>query len=123
MLAVALAAAAAALAVAVPSRPRPAPPAQRARSSSLESSVLVDINAFRAQHELAAAAAERAAHARRARALRQMAPHGYFAHESADGSAFWSGSQRFYAASPWQFWSVGENLLWSSPDVDAARAR
>ena len=51
-----------------------------------------------------------------------MAAQGYFAHESADGSAFWKRIQRFYTSSPWRSWSVGENLLWSSPDVDAQGA-
>ena len=50
-----------------------------------------------------------------------MAPHGYFAHESADGSAFW---RRISASTAPRraLWSVGENLLWSSPDVDARGA-
>src|SRR5258707_8940 len=53
---------------------------------------------------------------------RETATAGYFAHESADGSAFWRRIQAFYTSSPWRYWSVGENLLWSSPDVDAAGA-
>jgi uncharacterized protein YkwD len=86
--------------------------------SPLESGVLVDINAFRAQHglprlrlntQLTAAAREHSS---------QMAEDGYFAHESADGSPFWKRVQSFYASSPWRFWSVGENLLWSSPSID-----
>jgi len=90
--------------------------------SSLESSVLVDINAFRSQHHLArlrlSTALTRAARAHSG----QMAAVGYFAHESADGSAFWKRIQTFYGSSRWQVWSVGENLLWSSPDVDAGGA-
>ena len=30
--------------------------------------------------------------------------------------------QSFYASAPWRYWSVGENLLWSSPDVSAGGA-
>ena len=90
--------------------------------SPLETSVLADINAFRAQHGLVrlrinpqlTLAAE--AHSE------QMARDGYFAHESADGSAFWKRLQTFYRSSSWRLWSVGENLLWSSPDVDGASA-
>ena len=52
----------------------------------------------------------------------QMGAEGYFAHESADGTAFWKGIQAFYGSSHPQYWSVGENLLWSSPDVDAGGA-
>jgi uncharacterized protein YkwD len=47
---------------------------------------------------------------------------GYFEHNSADGTAFWKRIQRFYASSTHTYWSVGENLLWSSPDVNPAQA-
>jgi uncharacterized protein YkwD len=49
-----------------------------------------------------------------------MAQAGYFAHESADGTAFWKRLRSFYA--PKSYWSVGENLLWSSPDIDGQHA-
>jgi uncharacterized protein YkwD len=52
----------------------------------------------------------------------QMAKRGYFSHSSADGTAFWKRIQRFYGFGGFRFWSVGENLLWSSPDVDAPGA-
>jgi uncharacterized protein YkwD len=88
----------------------------------LESSVLTEINAFRSQHGLAQLRLSRpltdAAHAHSV----QMGDDGYFAHESADGALFWQRIQGFYGSSPWRYWSVGENLLWSSPDVDGHRA-
>ncbi len=51
-----------------------------------------------------------------------MAVHGFFRHESSDGSAFWKRVQNFYGQGRYPYWSVGENLLWSSPNVDARRA-
>ena len=88
--------------------------------SQLESSVLVDINAFRVQHGLSKLRLNPqlnvAAHAH----SQQMAQKGYFAHESADGSAFWKRLRSFYVSA--HSWSVGENLLWSSPGVDGSRA-
>jgi uncharacterized protein YkwD len=96
--------------------------AQKPRLTTLESSVLVDINSFRSQHglprlrlntHLGAAAREHS---------QQMAVDGYFAHASADGSAFWKRIQSFYASAPWRYWSVGENLLWSAPNVSAGGA-
>lgn len=117
----ALAIALAAVAAAAPGASA-APRAPAAALSSLESSVLVDINTFRAQHHLAklhlSGALTRAARAHST----QMAADGYFAHESADGSAFWKRIQSFYGSSRGQYWSVGENLLWASPDVDASHA-
>ena len=51
-----------------------------------------------------------------------MARRGYFSHSSADGSSFDRRIGRFYAVGRSRYWSVGENLLWSSPDVDAGGA-
>ena len=51
-----------------------------------------------------------------------MEADGYFAHNSFDGTAFWKRIQAFYPSSKYGFWSVGENLLWSSPNVDAQKA-
>lgn len=53
---------------------------------------------------------------------RSMASAGFFKHESADGSAFWKRIQRFYPAAGFRKWSVGENLVWSSPSLSAKRA-
>jgi len=101
----------------------PAQPRLRAVSlSSLEQGVLADINAFRLQHRLAPLRLSAQLTSAAREHSQQMAADGYFAHESADGSAFWKRIQRFYASSPWRYWSVGENLLWSSPDVDAKDA-
>jgi uncharacterized protein YkwD len=117
----ALAIALAAVAAAAPGASA-APRVPATALSSLESSVLVDINAFRAQHHLAklrlSSGLTRAARAHSA----QMAADGYFAHESVDGSAFWKRIQSYYGPVPGQYWSVGENLLWASPDVDANHA-
>jgi len=88
----------------------------------LESGVLVDINAFRRVHRLAPLKLNLRLTAAARSHTEQMAKDGYFAHDSADGSAFWRRIQEFYASSPWSYWSVGENLLWSSPDVTPAHA-
>ena len=89
---------------------------------SLEVGVLADLNAFRRAHGLVALRLSPAL----SRAARQhsaeMAARGYFSHDSANGSSFDKRIARFYPMGFHHFWSVGENLLWSSPDVDAARA-
>src|SRR5437868_7041365 len=106
----------------VPTAPStPSQPRRPAASlSSLEQGVLADINLFRTQHRLVALRLSTALTNAAREHSQQMASVGYFAHESADGSAFWKRIQRFYTSSPWRYWSVGDNLLWSSPDVDAA---
>jgi uncharacterized protein YkwD len=51
-----------------------------------------------------------------------MGADGYFKHASHDGTAFWKRIGRWYGQDGFHYWSVGENLLWSSPDVDPAAA-
>ena len=105
-------------AVASPTQPR----ASTASLTSLEQGVLTDINAFRAQHGLVPLHLSAALTTAAREHSDQMATQGYFAHESADGSSFWKRIQRFYAAGSARYWSVGENLLWSSPDIDPTGA-
>ena len=51
-----------------------------------------------------------------------MGADGYFEHNSHDGTAFWKRIERWYGSGGYGYWSVGENLLWSSPDVEPAGA-
>jgi uncharacterized protein YkwD len=88
----------------------------------LEQGVLAQLNALRRQHglvslrisfDLAAAARQHSA---------EMASRGYFGHSSASGLSFDRRIARFYPMSNHRYWSVGENLLWSSPALNAAAA-
>jgi uncharacterized protein YkwD len=53
---------------------------------------------------------------------REMGADGYFEHASANGSAFWRRIAEWYGSTGYDYWSVGENLLWSSPNVDPTEA-
>ena len=103
-------------------------PASAARSrptialTSLEQGVVTDLNAFRAAHNLPPLKLSASLTAAARNHSQQMEADGYFAHNSVDGTAFWKRIQGFYPTSHYRFWSVGENLLWSSPDVDAQKA-
>ena len=102
-----------------------AAPRQRtltAKMPSLGAAVLADINAFRAQHDLAPLTLSRQLNRSAAKHSVEMAKDGYFAHESPNGSAFWKRIQDFYPSRRYSYWSVGENLLWSSPTVSASAA-
>ena len=118
LLTLAAALAAASTAAAAPARTRQ----PQAALSTLERGVLLDINVLRQEHHLAALRLNVQLTSAARLHSQQMAADGYFEHESADGSAFWKRVQRFYASSPWSYWSVGENLLWSSPGIDGAGA-
>jgi uncharacterized protein YkwD len=88
----------------------------------LESSVLAQLNAVRAQHGLQALRLNARLGSAAAQHSSEMGSSGYFEHESLDGSAFWKRVARWYGSGGYRYWSVGENLLWSSPDVDAPGA-
>ena len=107
------------IAVAVFAASSQAAPRSYTRLTSLETGVLADINTFRAQHGLVRLTMNRDLTAAASEHASEMATDGYFAHTSADGEAFWKRIQGFYSSASWPYWSVGENLLWSSPDVDA----
>ena len=116
---------AALVAVAAASAVSAAPPPPRRPAvalDALEQGVLDDINAFRVSHHLVPLRLSAGLSDAVRQHTQEMATDGYFAHESADGSAFWKRIERYYPSTSWGYWSVGENLLWSSPDVDAAGA-
>jgi len=96
--------------------------ATRVTLTSLESGVLSELNQIRAQHGLPPLKISARLTAASAQHSREMGTAGYFEHNSNDGTAFWKRIGRWYGSTGYGYWSVGENLLWSSPDVDAHQA-
>jgi uncharacterized protein YkwD len=94
----------------------------RTRVRSLDAAVLVRLNAIRAAHDLVPLGHNAALTSAAAEHSTQMLADGYFAHDSAGGRPFWKRLARYTRGVAADSWSVGENLLWSSPDVDAAKA-
>jgi uncharacterized protein YkwD len=89
--------------------------------SSLEQQIVVVVNQQRARHGLGPLRiSRRLAVAARGHSL-SMAEHGYFAHESFDGSPFWLRIKAAYPALPGRAWAAGENLAWASPELTAAQ--
>jgi uncharacterized protein YkwD len=113
------------LAAAVALAPATAAPSgsrTRVQLSALETGVLAQLNQIRAEHGLVPLRINAQLTAASVQHTREMVAKGYFAHDSVDGSAFWKRVQRYYPSARFGYWSVGENLLWSSPDVDAQHA-
>ncbi len=90
--------------------------------NSLEVGVLAQLNEIRAQHHLVPLTLSAPLTVASRQHSAEMAADGYFDHTSHDGTAFWKRIGRWYPQSAFHHWSVGENLLWSSPDIDPARA-
>jgi uncharacterized protein YkwD len=92
------------------------------KMSSLESGVLAGLNKIRAQHGLQPLKISARLTASAAQHSKEMGVDGYFEHNSHDGTVFWKRIGRWYGSHGFGYWSVGENLLWSSPQVDPAGA-
>lgn len=90
--------------------------------SSLESGVVQQLNAIRVQHHLTPLKLNTELTSSSSQHSHEMAADGYFEHESFDGTLFWKRIAHWYGDTGYGYWSVGENLLWSSPDVDPSHA-
>ena len=102
----------------------PAPPAEHQSRplSALEQGVLADLNGLRKEHGLAPLRVSASLSAAARQHSSEMGARGYFSHSSANGASFDKRISRYYPMGRSRYWSVGENLLWSSPDVDAGGA-
>jgi uncharacterized protein YkwD len=106
--------------VSVPAQPA-RPSGSRRLLSALELDIVARINAQRTSRGLRGLRVSRGLTAAANYHTNQMGQLGFFEHESANGAAFWRRIQRFYPARH-GYWSVGENILWQSPDTSAASA-
>jgi uncharacterized protein YkwD len=89
---------------------------------SLEQDVLSNVNLLRHQHGLGSLRLSANLNTAARLHSTEMAQRGYFSHNSANGTSFDKRIARFYSLGGKRYWSVGENLLWSSPDVNASSA-
>ena len=98
------------------------PAAATQRATALEAALVTTINSVRREHGLkpltSSAKLSRAA----TQHTREMGADGYFEHESFDSTPFWKRIERWYPSKKWRSWSVGENLVYSSPDLNARDA-
>jgi uncharacterized protein YkwD len=90
------------------------PPTVRA---ALAAGVLTRLNAIRVSHGLVPLVPNEQLSAAAIQHSTEMLLRGYFSHDSYDGSSYQKRITRYYHKG-----KVGENLLWSTPDVGAARA-
>jgi uncharacterized protein YkwD len=89
---------------------------------TLNRRVLAAVNRFRVAHHLVPLRESAELDSSAREHSLQMGRLGYFGHSSADGASFWRRIQHYYSSGSYSYWSVGENLLWASPRVSAARA-
>jgi uncharacterized protein YkwD len=89
---------------------------------ALETGVLQQINALRSSHGLARLRLNPALSAAAAGHSLEMAQYGYFSHDDVHGAPFSKRVEARYPSGSYAYWQTGENLLWSSPGIDAAGA-
>ncbi len=112
-----------AVALTGPASARNARPTSASTSvSALEAAVLANVNQIRTQRGLHALKLSRRLSAAADQQSVSMGAKGFFSHNSADGTAFWKRILHYYPDRNYRSWAVGENLLWSSPDIDASQA-
>ena len=86
---------------------------------TLNQQVFAAINSFRASHGLVPLRPSKALDRSALSHSLEMGAKSYFAHNSANGQAFWLRVRRYYRAGGYSHWAVGENLLWDAPAVSA----
>jgi uncharacterized protein YkwD len=102
---------------------RPTAPADNATIlRTYAANVIFRINSLRAARSLRPLRVSRGLTAAATYHTNQMGLRGFFEHESANGAPFWKRVERFYPTLPGRGWSVGENILWGSPDISPAGA-
>ena len=87
---------------------------------ALQAALVLEINALRREHGLRPLVSSSKLSTAAAQHTREMGAAGYFDHESVDSTPFWKRIERWYSSKRWRSWSVGENLLYSSPDLTAS---
>ena len=90
--------------------------------AALERSIVGEINALRASRGLRPLALSKALVTSARNHSRDMARGGYFSHVTPSGMSFTDRVRKHYRSTGFRSWRAGENLLWASPDIDAARA-
>lgn len=104
------------------SRTASAPSAAQVHLSTLESQLVLQINALRARRGLRPLRLSASLTNAADQHSSSMEQKGYFSHDSANGQSFFKRIAGFYSYRGYSNWSAGENLLWSSPDIDPAGA-
>ncbi len=92
-----------------------------AAANQLEQGLLAELNAVRSAHGLRPLRHSRPLSAAADAHSQAMGRFGFFDHDSRDGTAFWDRVKRFYRPRG-TGWTVGENLLWSTPGLGARAA-
>ena len=97
-------------------------PAATERLQALEQGILSQLNAARVARGLRPLTLSNDLQSAAVSHSRSMLTNGFFEHDSRDGTSFFERVKRFYRAAGYDGWSVGENLLYNTAEMDASTA-
>jgi uncharacterized protein YkwD len=89
---------------------------------ALEDDVLAAINELRTSNGLSELRLNTALSLAALGHSQSMARRGFFSHDGYNGAPFWTRIKPRYRPQRGNFWGVGENMVWSSPDLSADEA-
>jgi uncharacterized protein YkwD len=89
---------------------------------SLNNQIAAAINNFRRAHGLVPLKVSTQLNASSQQHSQEMGAKGYFAHNSANGTLWWKRILHYYPQGHYRYWTVGENLLFATPDIAADAA-
>ena len=95
---------------------------RKTKLTGLDRQIATAINQFRREHGLKPLNVSVQLNASSRQHSKEMAADGYFEHNSADGTVWWKRIQHYYPTTGYTYWTAGENLLFSTPDIGAAAA-
>lgn len=90
------------------------------RQAALEAAVVERVNAVRAQRGLRRVEVSAPLRAAAVEKSAAMVRTGYFGHTPPGGTPFWRAIARRYPTAGYRTWTVGQDLLWTAPELDAA---
>jgi len=93
--------------------------ARHSAALTVDLGVLQQLNEIRRAHHLVPLTLSPNLNAAATQHSRDMLAKGYFAHNSSNGEPFWKRIKSFYGEPGYGFWSVGENLFWTSGSATA----
>jgi uncharacterized protein YkwD len=102
--------------------PQPASPAASDPGWDYDAQVVAQTNVIRKAHGLPTLQVSSKLTEAAGQHSTSMGKVGYFAHESADGSAFWKRLEQYYPQGGASYWAVGENIIYGSPDLSVPDA-
>jgi uncharacterized protein YkwD len=92
----------------------------KSASAAVDIGVLEDLNQIRAAHHLVPLTLSPNLSAAASLHSREMLANGFFEHNSGNGQVFWKRIKAFYPEGRFSYWSVGENLFWTTGSASAA---